>query len=667
MWSERAKDTMKRCALAADMSNVVIVLEPEAASLCVQTQQGAQVRADDSVLVVDCGGGTVDLVTHLVHKDGTVKELTAGRGECFGGSHVDANFAEMLQNKYSTTFVEWAMRKPKDVLRLRRNWLATKANFGSPGWLHRVLLNLPPSLQTALEAAGFMDEESDGELELSEREMKSIFDPVVDRIIALTTTQFAATAHAPTKLLLVGGFAASPYLQQRVREAFESRVEIVVPPTPGAAVVKGAVIYGLKPHAIQGRVLRRTFGVEVARSYKENRHNPKHRYHCPDLDKTFALQVFLPLVRAEAMVESGFVARTKIKATSATSQSMTLLFYSCLQRNPVHLDEPGVRPEGVVTVAMPGEGLDRFITVEMKFGRTQIQASGINENGDRVETALQFVQPNDRGRSRPMADRDPTRLSTSRRNHGDVAMSGHVDMSDTNSQFGRDSSRLSNSRRAEQEDHFIDFGASNGNGSDSPRKPGPPPPPKPDSNFPTLSAGPAAEPVPNPKAVPPPPPPKPLKLPTSPPPGPKPPTAPPPARKPKPTAPAPPARTRTPATSGPESSIPAPPPPPGAGAPVAPPPPPALIVTSAPALGEDAAALVRRRKPRQNEPAAGGSNGDLLAQIRQGRKLRQSTWEPLDDPAPEGDGGLMDVLKLKMLMRRSVMVDEDEDSDGWDC
>ena len=671
---------MKRCAQAANMSNVVIVLEPEAASLCVQGQNGAQVEAGDVVLVLDCGGGTVDLVTHQVQANGTVKELVAGSGECCGASYVDTNFVELMQLKYQDVFTDWAVNKPKDVLRLRRNWLAAKINFGSTR-ARRVLMDIPPSLQSALEAANLMDADDDGDLEPSEVEMKSVFDPLVDRILVLAAAQFEASDPSPTKLLLVGGFAASPYLQQRVREAFEERVEVIVPPTPGAAVVKGAVIYGLQPHAIQGRVMRRTFGVEVARTFKASRHNPKHRYHCPDLDKVLALEVFLPLVRAGTMVESGFVASTSIRATSATSQSMTLLFYSCLQRNPVHLDEPGVRLEGAVTVAMPGEGVDRSITVELKLGRTQIQATGINESGHRVETTLQFVQPE--SNSRHASDRDASRLGNSQR---DQCLDYELKQSKRSGILNRSSGRDSHKRRpsAHFEDETVDLSLAVSSNPEtlgraqhaaqvaaamlghSPRRSGPTPPPKPDStdrNFPMLRAGPTES------STPPRPPPQSAKPPASPPPSRAPKrnglatksARPPPARKPKPPAPA--VKPPAPAALSASSIPPPPPPPPPVGAP-APPPLPSAAGTPPPA--PVAAAVALRRPPPTNSGAAPGS-GDLLAQIRQGRQLRQSTAFDHPPEADAADEGLMGVLKLKMLMRRSVIVDEDEDSDDWDC
>ncbi len=42
----------------------------------------------------------------------------------------------------------------------------------------------------------------------------------------------------PPQVLLAGGFARSPYLQRRVKEAFYGQT-VIVPGEPGAAVVMG--------------------------------------------------------------------------------------------------------------------------------------------------------------------------------------------------------------------------------------------------------------------------------------------------------------------------------------------------------------------------------------------------------------------------------------------
>ena len=72
----------------------------------------------------------------------------------------------------------------------------------------------------------------------------------VNPIVDLITEQLDATPGGCHDMLVVGGFAASPYLMQRLKLAFSSRVSnIVQPPQSGSAIVEGAVLYGAS-HAL---------------------------------------------------------------------------------------------------------------------------------------------------------------------------------------------------------------------------------------------------------------------------------------------------------------------------------------------------------------------------------------------------------------------------------
>jgi molecular chaperone DnaK (HSP70) len=70
-------------------------------------------------------------------------------------------------------------------------------------------------------------------LEISIEDMKAIFDPVVDKIIHLIREQLKAAPQCDF-VFLVGGFAQSPYLTERVKAAFPDRSnKILSPPEPG--------------------------------------------------------------------------------------------------------------------------------------------------------------------------------------------------------------------------------------------------------------------------------------------------------------------------------------------------------------------------------------------------------------------------------------------------
>ena len=67
----------------------------------------------------------------------------------------------------------------------------------------------------------------------------------VEPIIALIDEQLRAVPGGCRDMLVVGGFAASPYLMQRLKKEFSDRVpNIWQPPQSGSAILEGAVLYG---------------------------------------------------------------------------------------------------------------------------------------------------------------------------------------------------------------------------------------------------------------------------------------------------------------------------------------------------------------------------------------------------------------------------------------
>ncbi|KAH3815777.1 hypothetical protein DPMN_144308 [Dreissena polymorpha] len=72
-------------------------------------------------------------------------------------------------------------------------------------------------------------------------------------------------------IVLVGGFADSPYVQQRFRQELPEK-QLIVPGEAGLAVLKGAVMFGHKPDIISSRVMDHTYGVKINEIYDEEKH-----------------------------------------------------------------------------------------------------------------------------------------------------------------------------------------------------------------------------------------------------------------------------------------------------------------------------------------------------------------------------------------------------------
>lgn len=82
-------------------------------------------------------------------------------------------------------------------------------------------------------------------------------------------------------VLLVGGFGASNYLKERLRNAVDKNIQILQPPNAWLAVVQGAVMKGLALSApnqltavrVQNRKARKHYGIEWRVAYNASVHS----------------------------------------------------------------------------------------------------------------------------------------------------------------------------------------------------------------------------------------------------------------------------------------------------------------------------------------------------------------------------------------------------------
>jgi molecular chaperone DnaK (HSP70) len=109
MWSDAAKDKMRQAAHRAGIVDspasqaLVIALEPEAAALYARHEEGGPLAmsAGHTFMVVDAGGGTVDITVHQVVRRGgelALAEMTAGVGALFGATYVDEAFVQHFRS-----------------------------------------------------------------------------------------------------------------------------------------------------------------------------------------------------------------------------------------------------------------------------------------------------------------------------------------------------------------------------------------------------------------------------------------------------------------------------------------------------------------------------------------------------------------------------------------
>ncbi|CAM6095974.1 unnamed protein product [Calypogeia fissa] len=132
--------------------NFAIALEPEAASVyCLQKfKHSHELKMGSKVLVVDAGGGTVDLVVHeLVDDSGLqLREVTTNIGDLCRGTFVDTTFMDYLATKIPC-FEQFRAEEPTTMLDILGKWEGIKYSFDKGQKRH--FLPLPWKLGDAWE------------------------------------------------------------------------------------------------------------------------------------------------------------------------------------------------------------------------------------------------------------------------------------------------------------------------------------------------------------------------------------------------------------------------------------------------------------------------------------------------------------------------------------
>lgn len=220
-------------------------------------------------MVVDCGGGTVDLTTRELLDGDKLSEITVRAGDNCGSCFVDQAFIEFFGSKIG--------KSANDILKedyyvnlqyiVQEFCVNTKIFFtGQEEEFQTFYLNLDeyePIKQYIIGEEKEKLEADEWIIEVKFDDVKKMFDPIIKKIIRLIREQLAQQDIECSAIMLVGGFSESKYLQARIREEFKVTRNISVPMQPMIAVVKGGVQFGLQTEVVVNRVLKRTYGTLI--------------------------------------------------------------------------------------------------------------------------------------------------------------------------------------------------------------------------------------------------------------------------------------------------------------------------------------------------------------------------------------------------------------------
>ncbi|KAK7539979.1 hsp70-like protein [Phyllosticta citribraziliensis] len=299
IWSDAAKDSTRIAAVFAGFGSrsfdrIHIISEPEAAALMalkphLSLDSLDPIDAGESILVCDCGGGTVDITTYRILSTQptlSFEELDGcvGIGAKCGSTYIDRNFNSWMTRTFGKAFLSLSPKRRGPNSSFMRSFETAKRSFGSKllgnndqKWIEIDHINMDVQNSSNYD----YDEAT---VRISWHEMKSFFDPVVHDIIDLVSTQVDSAAkagHKINRIVLVGGFGDSDYLNERMSiwcSQLPGNVKLTCPPQCQAAVVRGAALRGLEGIRPVTRLARCHYGYSVNQEFRQGIDLESHSY-----------------------------------------------------------------------------------------------------------------------------------------------------------------------------------------------------------------------------------------------------------------------------------------------------------------------------------------------------------------------------------------------------
>ncbi|XP_038070790.1 uncharacterized protein LOC119739788 [Patiria miniata] len=450
IWKQPAKQFMREAAYRAGIASpsfpeqLLIALEPEAASICIRklrmrelvpehlsqrrkwsaekpeksnSQVAENIRHGTRYMVVDCGGGTVDITVHEVEEDGgTLKELHKAAGGMYGSVSVDAEFEKLLVDIFGSDYIEeFKIKRPAGWVDLMIAFESRKRNV-NPYKSNPLNVSLPFSFidyykkytretQTVEDAiwnyrSRDVTWSAQGMLRFSPEGMQQLFRPAVASIISLVEGLLnEPELKGVSYLFLAGGFAQSPLLQNQMRKKFASRLRVIIPRDVGLAILKGAVMFGLDPTAVRVRRSRLTYGVGVLNKFDPSKH-PREKHVVKD-GLEWCRDVFDTFVQSDQSVAVGDKV-TRSYTPAKPNQKAIIINIYCTERDKVQfITDEGVQKCGTMHIDVsdapsgddaPSPKKRRELQLTMQYGDTEIKVSALDvPTGRCVKANIDFL------------------------------------------------------------------------------------------------------------------------------------------------------------------------------------------------------------------------------------------------------------------------------------
>ena len=435
---------IQRSPDASHTDQLSLALEPECVALyCHQLPidhiaDYADQNVDDakSCIVLDIGGGTVDITAMKQVNLDRYEVTISPTGNAFGGKEVNEQFRQFLQNIVRDEGFQLFVKNQSEhsaILQkiIYHDFERIKVNFGSNSDFkylpesRRIVETLPvPGTQANKQApipcehsctssedfclelpeaflkcyrrkkidqelkkmrgVKLIVEKSKRLLMFSDSMMKSFFEPVLESV-GYPVIQAVREANKSGHLSVVymaGGFGGCKYVYQYLKDKIKLilpnlNIPLIVPTDHTLAVCKGAVLYGRNPGAITIRKMDASYGIRVSKPFKEGEHEECHAYD--DQGTKRCGNIFRPFVVQGDRVKANDVFTITLAPQFQTDTEARIGFYCSTNPDVQYTNDTGTSQIGEIKLSIPNPTdqpvTERTIEITMNLSSTEIKVT----------------------------------------------------------------------------------------------------------------------------------------------------------------------------------------------------------------------------------------------------------------------------------------------------
>ena len=371
-------------------------MEPEAAALYCQKEilntEAKDAEVTSHYLVVDCGGGTLDMAAHKLTKtkDGKVyiEEIHQAHGGPYGGFNVNDEFEKLLENLFQLSHIDLAEVKEKYSRQwtkiVQEDFEMSKYSIDSS----KITVGLPRKIREFVEdktgktmevlASEYKrhdvewDDGDDGVV-LDFSTVNSLFSPVITQIImAIKDVLQKPECQCIEKILMVGGFSESDLLFSEVKKTFSPNLSVEKSATPSLSVLKGAVIYAMHKDIIKSRKMRQSIGIETWDDFLPSFHDESKKVTTGGKD--FCKSIFTKFVEINESVPADHSIKYEFTPATADQGTCKIRIIGSRDDRALYTDENCCYEVGQMTIEdLPKSesGISRAVEIGLNVSGTE--------------------------------------------------------------------------------------------------------------------------------------------------------------------------------------------------------------------------------------------------------------------------------------------------------